>query len=86
MHRTVKNVEHQAETYLCSVQPPNGTIVNLSPPWFTIDPQGTQDLYIQLNVTKALGEFSFGEIVLTGSLNHVVRIPLSVLPASVLEI
>lgn len=83
MQRTVKNVESKAETYLCSVLPPNGTVVNLYPPWFTIAPQETQDLYIQFNVTEAIGEFSFGEIILTGSLNHVVRIPLSILPVSV---
>ncbi|KAH7545692.1 hypothetical protein FEM48_Zijuj01G0120800 [Ziziphus jujuba var. spinosa] len=83
VQRTVKNVESKAETYLCSVLPPNGTVVNLYPPWFTIAPQETQDLYIQFNVTEAIGEFSFGEIILTGSLNHVVRIPLSILPVSV---
>jgi len=79
LRRTVKNVGLKPETYLCSVMPPNGTLVNLNPPWFTIAPQGTQDLDIQINVTKAMNNWSFGEIVLTGSLNHIVRITLSVL-------
>lgn len=83
MKRTVKNVESKAETYLCAALPPNGTVVNLYPPSFTIAPQETQDLYIQFNATEVIGEFSFGEVVLTGSLNHVVRIPLLIFPVSV---
>lgn len=79
LRRTVKNVGLKPETYLCSVLPPNGTMVDLNPPWFTIAPQGTQDLDILINVTKPMNNYSFGEIVLTGSLNHIVRIPLSVL-------
>lgn len=80
VRRTVKNVQRKPETYLCAVLPPNGTTVSLYPPWFTIAPQGTQELDIQFNVTKAMDDFSFGEIVLTGSLNHIIRIPLSVHP------
>lgn len=83
VHRTVNNVGLRPETYLCSVLPPNGTTVNVYPPWFSIASQGTQDLDIQINVTKAMRHFTFGEIVMTGSLNHVVRIPLSVLPNSI---
>ncbi|GLT72651.1 hypothetical protein SLA2020_445640 [Shorea laevis] len=82
VRRTVKNVGLRPETYLCSVMPPNGTMVSLYPSWFNIAPQGTQDLDIHVNVTKAMNGFSFGEVVLTGSLNHIVRIPLSVLPIS----
>jgi hypothetical protein len=83
VQRTVKNVGLRPETYLCSVLPPNGTMVSLYPSWFNIAPQGTQDLDIHINVTKAMNAFSFGEIVLTGSLNHIVRIPMSVLPISI---
>ncbi|KAK9267544.1 hypothetical protein L1049_009972 [Liquidambar formosana] len=83
VRRSVKNVANKTETYLCSVLPPNGTTVNLFPPWFTIVSQGTQDLEIQFNVTQAMDDFSFGEIVVTGSLDHIVRIPLSVFPVSV---
>ncbi|KAF8409609.1 hypothetical protein HHK36_005687 [Tetracentron sinense] len=83
VRRSVKNIASKPETYLCSVLQPGGVVVNLFPPWFTIAPQGTQDLEIKLNVTQALNSFSFGEIVLTGSLDHIVRIPLSVLPVSI---
>lgn len=77
------NVGNNTETYLGAVLPPNGTAVNLYPTWFTISPQGTQDLEIQLTVIQSMEYFSFGEIVLTGSLNHIVRITLSVVPVSV---
>ena len=80
--RTVMNVGNSTETYLCGVQAPNGTSVNLYPTFFTITPQGTQDLEIQINVTQPSEDFSFGEIVLAGSMNHIVRITLSVVPVS----
>ncbi|KAL2906371.1 Subtilisin-like protease SBT2.4, partial [Bienertia sinuspersici] len=76
------NVGGKQETYLCAVLPPNGVIVDVYPTWFTIAPKGSQDLEIKLNVKQAAKDISFGEIVLTGSLDHIVRIPLSVLPVS----
>nr|GFB30013.1 subtilisin-like protease SBT2.4 [Tanacetum cinerariifolium] len=42
--RTVKNVADMAETYVCAVVPPNGVAVELNTPWFTIAPEGTQNL------------------------------------------
>lgn len=83
VRRTVMNVGNSTETYLASVLPPNGTNVNLYPTWFTISPQGRQDLEIQLSVIQSMENFSFGEIVLTGSLDHIVRMTLSVVPVSV---
>lgn len=83
VQRRVKNVGGKVETYVWSVIPPNGTMVNINPPWFTIAPEEFQNLEIQINVTQKMDHFSFGEIVLTGSLNHIARIPLSVLAVSV---
>ncbi|KAF4372593.1 hypothetical protein F8388_027266 [Cannabis sativa] len=83
VHRTVKNVQRKPETYLCAVLPPNGTAVSVHPPWFTIASEGSQELVVEFNVTKAMDDFSFGEIVLTGSLNHIIRIPISVYPIKV---
>ncbi|KAL9146735.1 hypothetical protein ABFS82_13G129900 [Erythranthe guttata] len=80
--RVVENVANKPETYLCAVLPPNGVTVSVDPPWFTLAPQEKQTLVIRLVVTQVLEDFSFGEIVLTGSLNHIVRIPLSVLTIS----
>ncbi|CAJ1941408.1 unnamed protein product [Sphenostylis stenocarpa] len=83
VRRTFMNVGNTTETYLGSVVPPNGTKVYLRPTWFTISPQGTQDLEIQFSVVQPKQNFTFGEIVLTGNLNHIVRITLSVLAVSV---
>nr|GEY09282.1 subtilisin-like protease SBT2.4 [Tanacetum cinerariifolium] len=84
--RTVKNVADTAETYVCAVVPPNGVAVELNTPWFTIAPEGTQNLEVILKVTQVQDSFSYGEIVLTGNMKHTVRMPLSVLPASMPEI
>ncbi|VVA93709.1 unnamed protein product [Arabis nemorensis] len=78
VRRSFQNVSNKTEIYLGSVLPPNGTVVRLSPSWFTVRAQKIQDLDIEFNVTEVLDQFTFGEIVLTGSLNHIVRIPLSV--------
>ncbi|KAL9243490.1 hypothetical protein vseg_017370 [Gypsophila vaccaria] len=83
VQRSVINVGSKNETYLCAVLPPNGVAVEVSPTWFTIAPRMNQALKITLNVTRAVKNYSFGEIVLTGSLDHIVRIPLSILPTSI---
>ncbi|WOH11497.1 hypothetical protein DCAR_0830984 [Daucus carota subsp. sativus] len=80
VRRRVQNVSGKPESYLVGVVPPEGVMVEIIPPWFTVSPEGVQDLVFKLNVTKVLDDYSFGEIVLTGSLNHVVRIPISVWP------
>ncbi|EFH62733.1 hypothetical protein ARALYDRAFT_893252 [Arabidopsis lyrata subsp. lyrata] len=78
VRRSFQNVSNKTETYLGSVLPPNGTTVRLTPSYFTVPPQRTQDLDIEFNITQVLTKFTFGEVVLTGSLNHIIRIPLSV--------
>ncbi|CAH8388063.1 unnamed protein product [Eruca vesicaria subsp. sativa] len=78
LRRSFQNVSNKTERYIGSVLPPNGTSVRLSPPWFTITAHRIQDVDIEFNVTEVLNQFTFGEIVLTGSLNHIVRIPLTV--------
>ncbi|CAN6482574.1 unnamed protein product [Victoria cruziana] len=76
--RNATNVASETETYLCSVLPPSGVEVRVLPSFFTIAPQETQHLEIRLNVIQPLNVFSFGEIVLIGSLDHIVRLPLTV--------
>uniref|UniRef100_A0A7N0UJT0 Subtilisin-like protease SBT2.4 n=1 Tax=Kalanchoe fedtschenkoi TaxID=63787 RepID=A0A7N0UJT0_KALFE len=82
VRRIVKNVGDRHETYLCSALSPNGTAVSISPPVFTVQPGGLQELNIKLIVTQPMRRYTFGEIVLTGTLDHIVRIPLSVVPVS----
>ncbi|CAL5018109.1 unnamed protein product [Urochloa decumbens] len=76
----VTNVASDVETYLCSVLPPDGVDVTVRPRWFEVAPGETRELVIGLRVTRAHGPFSFGEIVLTGSLDHLVRLQLAVRP------
>ncbi|XP_062184662.1 subtilisin-like protease SBT2.4 [Phragmites australis] len=78
VRRRVTNVGSNTETYLCSALPPAGVDVTVRPGWFEVAPGGTQEVVIELRVTNASGAFSFGEIVLTGSLDHLVRLPLAV--------
>ncbi|KAJ0989574.1 hypothetical protein J5N97_007930 [Dioscorea zingiberensis] len=78
--RQVLNVGKYSEKYLCSIVAAEGIEVNVKPRWFTILPQETQVVEIELNVTNPLKYFTFGEVVLVGSLNHIVRLPLSVCP------
>lgn len=85
VHRRVLNVATKPENYLCAVMHPKGVVVDIQPSWFRIPPQGTQDLQIWFNVSQARDDFSFGEITCTGSLNHIMRIPLSVLPISAFQ-
>ncbi|KAG1359011.1 Subtilisin-like protease SBT2.4 [Cocos nucifera] len=83
VRRNIKNVANRTETYLCSIQPPEGVQVSVQPSWFNIIPEGTQYLEIKFNVTQVSGSFRFGEIVLTGALDHIVWLPLAVLPMSI---
>ncbi|KAF7013132.1 unnamed protein product [Triticum aestivum] len=78
LRRRVTNVASNAERYLCSALPPDGVVVGVRPGWFDIAPGETQEVVIEMNVSRASGAFSFGEIVLTGSLDHLVRLPLAV--------
>ncbi|XP_038987987.1 subtilisin-like protease SBT2.4 [Phoenix dactylifera] len=82
VRRSVKNVANRTETYSCSIQPPEGIKVSVQPSWFHMIPEGTQHLEIKFNITHASDSFRFGEIVLTGALDHIVRLPLAVLPVS----
>ncbi|KAF0904495.1 hypothetical protein E2562_035007 [Oryza meyeriana var. granulata] len=77
VRRAVTNVAGNKERYICAAVPPVGVAVAVSPGWFEIAPGETQEMVIELEVTWASGEFSFGEIVLTGSLDHLVRLPLA---------
>lgn len=79
VRRRVLNVAHNKETYLCSVLPPAGVDATVRPGWFEVEPGGTQEIVIELRATTSASEaFNFGEIVLTGSLDHLVRLPLAV--------
>ena len=78
VRRRVKNVGFAPETYLVSVLQPGGVKVGVEPRVFRLGSTGIQDLEIEVRVKKVFEGFSFGEIVLVGSSDHVVRLPLSI--------
>lgn len=81
VRRRVKNVSARQLTFMVSMRPPNGTAISVNPPWFTIDPQGVQDLDMEIRVTQAsieLGEFRHGEVVLIGPEDPSSQIQLEV--------
>ncbi|KAK3142931.1 hypothetical protein QOZ80_4BG0354350 [Eleusine coracana subsp. coracana] len=80
VRRRVTNVASNKETYLCSALPPAGVDVTVRPGWFEVAPGAMQEIVVELRATWVSGSFSFGEIVLTGSLDHLVRLPLAVRP------
>ncbi|PKA50651.1 Subtilisin-like protease SDD1 [Apostasia shenzhenica] len=83
VRRVVLNVAGEPETYTCSAEPPAGVELAVFPPSFTVLPGRKQELEIELKQAGcSLGSFVFGEIVLMGSFNHVVRMPVSVLPVA----
>lgn len=85
VRRVLMNVADVPETYVTSVVPPTGggVDVDIKPSSFTISPQGCHVLQIILrrngNRNETIKGFGFGEIILTGSLDHIVRLPLSVM-------
>lgn len=81
VRRRVKNVSTRQLTFTVLIRPPNGMAITVNPPWFTIDPQGVQDLDMEIRVTQAsneLHEFCHGEVVLTGPENPSSQIQLVV--------
>lgn len=70
--KIVKNVASKPEIYLQTV------LVNQRYTCtFNIAPEATQIMEFRLAVTHALNDFTFGEIVRRGSLNHIIRMPLT---------
>ncbi|CAI9086837.1 OLC1v1020756C1 [Oldenlandia corymbosa var. corymbosa] len=83
IRRRMMNVGSKAETYVCAGLPPRGVAIDIHPQSFRVAAAGgIQVLDIKLTVTEAINDFSFGELVFTGSLNHIVRLPISVFPVS----
>ncbi|KAM7256415.1 hypothetical protein ACFE04_012156 [Oxalis oulophora] len=76
--RRVKNVSRMNETYTVTVKEPYGVNVTVSPMDFSIGDKETVRIRIALQATKATRAYTFGEIVLYGSRNHIVRVPIAV--------
>ncbi|XBI97792.1 hypothetical protein VPH35_018110 [Triticum aestivum] len=71
VRRRVTNAASNAERYLCSALPPDGVAVGVRPGWFDIAPGETQEVVIELNVSRASGAFSFGDS--PSAFNHMIK-------------
>ncbi|XP_043702451.1 subtilisin-like protease SBT2.6 isoform X2 [Telopea speciosissima] len=80
--RRVTNVCSEKETYQVTLKEPMGVAVTVSPKVFNISPNASRHLRILLEAKEARNVYTFGELVLEGSKNHVVRVPLAVFVSS----
>lgn len=79
--RTVTNAAHVTETYTASVEGLAGFDVLVEPASFTLDPQKSQTFKVTFTTTTApLNAYTFGAVVWTGDMGHVVRTATALRP------
>ncbi|VFQ70506.1 unnamed protein product [Cuscuta campestris] len=83
--RRVTNVARSDERYRVIMREPVGVRVSVMPQNFLIRGEASRHLIIVLNATKPTNSYSFGEMILLGDRNHVVRVPFSVFVSSSLQ-
>lgn len=76
--RRVTNVSRRNEVYRVTVRQPLGVNITVSPQIFWIRGNSSRHLTIVVRAIKAMRSYTFGEMVLHGSRQHVVRIPIAV--------
>ena len=80
--RTVTNVGWRTETYSFAFSG-SGLGVAVSPANFTLGPRASQELEITItNLSAPLNAYAGGQLTWTGSMGHVVRIPVVVKPVA----
>ncbi|KAK9144712.1 hypothetical protein Sjap_004615 [Stephania japonica] len=82
--RKVRNVAGE-ETYQVVVSEPTGVSVTVSPQVFMIKANETKSIRIDLEAKEASNVYNFGELLLQGSENHLVRVPMAVYVTSALK-
>ncbi|KAL6552402.1 hypothetical protein OROHE_007766 [Orobanche hederae] len=80
--RRVTNVGDSDETYRVVVREPVGVNITVTPRVFKIRVNASRMIKLLLQATQRTNDYSFGEMVLEGNNNHVVRIPISVFVSS----
>jgi subtilisin family serine protease len=81
--RTVKNVCSSAETYTAAVTGMTGIDVTVSPTSLNVPKGGTATFTVQFTRTNAtLNAYAGGQLTLTGSRGHSVRVPMVVQPVA----
>ncbi|KAJ4826548.1 hypothetical protein Tsubulata_039607 [Turnera subulata] len=76
--RHVTNVNNKNELYRVTVKEPLGVNVTVWPQKLWIRSRASRHFRIVLKATRATGAYTFGELVLHGSRNHLVRVPIAV--------
>ncbi|XP_058009473.1 subtilisin-like protease SBT2.6 isoform X1 [Hevea brasiliensis] len=83
--RCVTNVSRRNEEYRVTVREPIGVNVTVTPKVFWIRGNASRHLRIMLKATRVTRTHRFGEIVLHGSRNHIVRVPVAVYVSTTLK-
>ncbi|KAK6146392.1 hypothetical protein DH2020_020261 [Rehmannia glutinosa] len=80
--RKVTNVGDADEKYRVSVREPVGVNITVTPQVFKMSVNATRNIKLLLEATHRTNAYSFGEMVLEGNKNHVVRVPIAVFVSS----
>jgi hypothetical protein len=81
--RMVTNVASESEIYELTWTNPGNVSLSIIPLTFTVNPMQSQNLTFTLSATYTTDITTFGEVLLTGSLGHIVHIPISVMNKTV---
>lgn len=84
VRRRVTNVGDADEKYTIILREPVGVNVTVTPLAFKISVNASRYLGIILEATQRTNAYTFGEMVLAGNRNHVVRVPIAVFVSSTL--
>ncbi|KAL0326643.1 UNVERIFIED_CONTAM: Subtilisin-like protease SBT2.5 [Sesamum angustifolium] len=80
--RRVTNVADADEKYTVTMREPAGVKVRVTPEAFKISVNASRFIRLHLEATQRTNAYTFGEMVLRGSKNHVVRVPIAVFVSS----
>lgn len=82
--RRVTNVGQSDEKYRVSVREPVGVKISVSPELFKISVNASRRVTLVMEATERTNVYTFGEMVMEGNQNHVVRVPIAVFVSSTL--
>ncbi|PIN09246.1 Tripeptidyl-peptidase II [Handroanthus impetiginosus] len=82
--RKVTNVGDEDEKYRVVVREPFGVNISVVPEVFKISVNASRVIKLMLKATQRTNAYTFGEMVLEGNRNHLVRVPIAVFVSSTL--